>query len=593
MASRSSGPNGRSDLMPGRIALGYGVFSLIWIFGSGYVVAALTSGASSTALEIGKGAGFVGVTALALYVVLARRARAIRSAEAARVAADEERLRLATAVEQAAEAIIITDPEACILYVNPALERLSGYAKAELVGRKPSFLHSSMESRGVDAVMWPSLTGSENWHGTLLNVRKDGVVYEVETVISPIHDPAGHVVSYVAVQHDVSHERALERELAEAGRMEAVGQLAGGIAHDFNNLLTAISGYAELLGEEVAANPAARADVDEILRASRSAASLVRQLLALARRQVLAPAGLALDDLIEQLRPMLDGLVGPRVKLEVDVDGPGASVYADSGQIEQVVVNLAVNARDAMPSGGSFRLSISHVEVTPDDERAATVKPGSYVVLAAIDTGTGMDEATLARVFEPFFTTKEPGKGTGLGLAMTYGIVTQSEGYLFADSELGRGSTFTMYLPKYDGQVRFHRAEAPPEPPPGGTETVFVVEDDPAVRSLVTGTLERLGYRVVVSSNAEQALLSSNGEADPVPLLVTDIRLPGPDGPSLATMLRQMNPGLRVLYVSGYAGDAMVKSGLLSPDEAFLAKPFSADDLGRRVRALLDGTRGR
>ena len=251
MASRSSGPNGRSDLMPGRIALGYGVFSLIWIFGSGYVVAALTRGASSTALEIGKGAGFVGVTALALYVVLARRARAIRSAEAARVAADEERLRLATAVEQAAEAIIITDPEACILYVNPALERLSGYAKAELVGRKPSFLHSSMESRGVDAVMWPSLTGSENWHGTLLNVRKDGVVYEVETVISPIHDPAGNVVSYVAVQHDVSHERALERELAEAGRMEAVGQLAGGIAHDFNNLLTAISGYAELLGEDM------------------------------------------------------------------------------------------------------------------------------------------------------------------------------------------------------------------------------------------------------------------------------------------------------------------------------------------------------
>ena len=387
--------------------------------------------------------------------------------------------------------------------------------------------------------MWPSLTGSETWHGSLLNVRKDGVVYEVDTVISPIHDASGTVVSYVAVQHDVSHERALERELAEAGRMEAVGQLAGGIAHDFNNLLTAISGYAELLGEEVATNPAGRAEVDEILRASRSAASLVRQLLALGRRQVLAPAGLALDDLIEQLRPMLDGLVGPRVKLETSVVVPLASVYADPGQIEQVLVNLAVNARDAMPAGGAFRLSLSNVEVKPDDDRVGAIAPGSYVVLAATDTGIGMDEATLARVFEPFFTTKEPGKGTGLGLAMTYGIVKQSGGYLFADSELGNGSTFTMYLPRYDGPARPLQAEVRPEPPPGGTETVFVVEDDPAVRSLVSGALERLGYRVIVSADSEQALLRSESEESPIPLLVTDIRLPGPDGPSLAAQSKQ------------------------------------------------------
>jgi signal transduction histidine kinase len=452
--------------------------SLVWIFGSGYVVAALTSGSTSSIVEIGKGAGFVAVTALGLYVVLVRRAHSIDMAESARRAAEEERVRLATAVE---------------------------------------------------------------------------------------------------------------RELAEATRMEAVGQLAGGIAHDFNNLLTAISGYAELLGDEVGDNESARADVEEILRASRSAAGLVRQLLALARRQVLAPAGLGLAELVEQLRPMLDGLLGPRVKLQVHSAGPIEPVFADAGQIEQVLVNLAVNARDAMPGGGTFTISISNVTVTPEHERAGLVEPGDYVVLAASDNGIGMDEATRGRVFEPFFTTKPPGQGTGLGLATTYGIVKQSGGYLFADSEAGRGSTFTLYLPQHDGPVLARPTGSKQEPSPGGSETVLVVEDDPAVRVIVSQALERLGYRVLVSSDAEQALANSAAEARPVPLLVTDIRLPGPDGPSLAAQMRRQHPGLRVLYVSGYAGDAMVKSGLLGEDEAFLAKPFSADDLARRVRALLDG----
>jgi len=591
MSSPPPRHNGRSDLRPGRIALGYALIGLLWIYGSGYVVAALTSGSTAAIVESVKGTGFVVFTAAGLYILLARRAYSIRSAESARAAADEERRRLAAAVEQAAEAIVITDPEARILYVNPALERLSGYAKSELLGRKPRLLNDDSQ-RGTNALMWPKLSGSDTWRGALLNVRKDGVVYEVDTIISPIRDAAGKIVSYVAVQHDVSQERAVERQLAEARRMEAVGQLAGGIAHDFNNLLTAISGYAELLGEEVKDNPGARADVDEIRRASRSAANLVRQLLALGRRQVLAPAGLALDELVEQLRPMLDGLLGPRVNLHVHRSEGLRPVFADSGQIEQVLVNLAVNARDAMPAGGSFTISLSNVTLGADDERADVVKPGDYVVMAAADTGTGMDEATLARAFEPFFTTKPSGEGTGLGLATTYGIVKQSGGHLFADTEVGRGSTFTVYLPQYDGPVVAAAAEQTPEPPLGGTETILVVEDDDAVRVLVSQSLERLGYRVIVSSDAGQALTASAAETGPVPLLVTDIRLPGPDGPSLAAQLKERHPGLRVLYVSGYAGEAMIKSGILGPNEAFLAKPFSADDLGRRVRALLDGGDG-
>jgi CheY-like chemotaxis protein len=285
---------------------------------------------------------------------------------------------------------------------------------------------------------------------------------------------------------------------------------------------------------------------------------------------------------------MLHGLLGPRIEMDVRCPQPVEPVFADAGQIEQVLVNLTVNARDAMPAGGKFTLSISNVEIPPEDDRAGLMKPGRYVLLSAADTGIGMDDATLARVFEPFFTTKEPGKGTGLGLATTYGIVTQSGGYLFTDSQVGVGSTFSVYLPRHDGPVAARPAEVKPEPVPGGTETILLVEDEPAVRVLISQALERLGYRVLVSSDASTAMAYAAAEG-PLPLLVTDIRLPGQDGPSLAATLRLQNPALRVLYVSGYAGDAMVTSGLLGPDEAFLAKPFSADELARRVRVLLDG----
>jgi CheY-like chemotaxis protein len=370
--------------------------------------------------------------------------------------------------------------------------------------------------------------------------------------------------------------------------MEAVGQLAGGIAHDFNNVLTAISGYAELLREEVAADPEARADADEILRASRSAAGLVRQLLAFGRRQVLEPAGLSLDSLVEQLTPMLGGLLGPGIALEVRHTDALEPVFVDPGQIEQVLVNLAVNARDAMPGGGTFSLSTSNVEIAPGDDRSEAVKPGRYVTLAASDTGVGMDEATRARVFEPFFTTKPAGRGTGLGLATAYGIVKQSGGGLFAESELGVGTTVTMYLPQHEGAVIDRSPDVRPDAPPGGTETVLVVEDDPAVKEIIRQTLERLGYRVLVSSNAAEALAAAESHVGRLPLLVSDIRLPGLAGPALAAQLRPLFPGLRVLYVSGYAGDEMIQSGILGTDEAFLAKPFRADDLARRVRALLD-----
>ena len=588
MSSRLPRQDGRADLKPGRIALSYLVVGAAWILGSGYVVNLLTSGQSSQVIEVGKGWGFVVVTAAALYVLLARRARAIRSAELARLAADEERMRLAIAVEQAGEAIVITDREFRIVYVNPAFERVSGYTSDELVGTNPRQRQGGRHGSEFYEAMWSTLRAGGIWRGTLFNLRKDGSDYEVDAVISPLRNSDGTVESFVGVERDVTRERALERELAEAGRMEAVGQLAGGIAHDFNNLLTAIGGYAELLRNEVPAGSESQTDVDEILRASRSAAGLVRQLLAFGRRQVLEPAGLELDVLVEQLRPMLDGLLGPGVTFEAASAGPIAPVFADPGQIEQVLVNLAVNARDAMPDGGTFRISISNVEVAAEDKRLDSMAPGRYVVLAASDTGVGMDEETRAHAFEPFFTTKPAGRGTGLGLATTYGIVKQSGGYLFAESELGRGTTVTMYLPQYDGAVVTLQPAALAERSPGGSETVLVVEDDPAVKAIIRQALERLGYRVLVSSDATEALAAAEAHVGRLPLLVSDIRLPGLAGPELAAHLRVKHPGLRVLYVSGYAGDEMIQRGLLGTDEAFLAKPFSADDLARRVRSLLD-----
>jgi two-component system cell cycle sensor histidine kinase/response regulator CckA len=584
MSGRPSQASTRSDLWPGRIALGYCVASLVWIFGSGYLVSTLTSGSTSSIIEIGKGAGFVLVTSGALYAILARRAHSIRVAEQARQAADQDRLRLATAVEQAAEAIVMVDPEGCIIYVNPAFERISGYGRWELMGRNPELLATT--SGDGDGSPWNALGDADVWRGTLVNVRKDGSEYELETVISPICDAAGELVCRVAVQRDVSHERALERELEEAARMEAVGQLAGGIAHDFNNQLTAISGYADLLRSEVAGRPGAAADVEEIIRASKSAAALVKQLLALARRQVLEPSSLDLVDLVEELKPMLRGLLGPRSELDFDAAEGIPPVWADAGQIEQVLVNLTVNAHDAMPEGGHLSISIAAVDAGTGDH-GDPLEPGRYVRLTATDTGFGMDETTLAHAFEPFFTTKAPGRGTGLGLSSTYGIIRQSGGYLFADSELGTGSTFRVYLPEYAGPRATRAAPPVPEPVPGGSETILLVEDEPSVRALLVHALESLGYRVLVSEDATGALdlAASDGAFS---LLVTDIRLPGMDGPALAGQLRAKHTGLRVLYVSGYAGDAMVTSGLLGPDEAFLAKPFSGDELARRVRSLLD-----
>ena len=584
MASASPDRRRPENLHPGRIALGYVAIGLAWIYGSGYVVALPIFSGIATFLEIVKGTGFVLVTALGLYLLLRQRAGAIESAQLQLIAVDEQRARLVAAVEQSAEAIVITDPDAAIIYVNPAFEQVTGYENAELLGGNPNLVNSGQHDLAFWQEVWATLLRGETWQGRFVNRRKDGVIYEADSVITPVLGEHRAVVSYVGVQHDTTRERALERHLAEAGRLEAIGQLAGGIAHDFNNLLMVIVGHAQLLSMDKSLDLDARADLEQIIHASGSAANLVRQLLAVSRRQVLEPAVLDLAVLVEQLRPMLAGLLGPSITLEVISPTVSGAVFVDAGQLEQVIVNMAVNARDAMPSGGTFTMTVSDVVVDVTTQ-PSSIRPGRYSLLVATDTGSGMDDDTRNRVFEPFFTTKPNGRGTGLGLATAYGIVRQSNGYLLVDSEVGRGSTFTVYLPHHDTPDVAATPDVTP-PPPGGTETILVVEDESPVRAVIDRALRQLGYAVLVAADATEArrLAATNMPS----LLVTDVRLPGIDGPTLAAEISEAHPGLPVLFVSGYASETIIDRGELGEDAAFLAKPFTAEELARRVRELLD-----
>ena len=383
---------------------------------------------------------------------------------------------------------------------------------------------------------------------------------------------------------------ALEAHLHQTSKMEAVGRLAGGVAHDFNNLLTIINGYSEILIEELVTDAKAIDYLKEIRNAGGRAASLTRQLLAFSRRQVLTPQVLDLNAVVSNLEKMLRRLIGEDIKLHTFLNPSLGRVKADPGQIEQVIMNLAVNARDAMPKGGNLAIETSNVEL--DEEYARnhpTVKPGPHVVLVVSDTGVGMTPETQARIFEPFFTTKEQGKGTGLGLATVYGIVKQSGGSVWVYSELGKGTTFKIHFPVASD------SSAVKEPPKletdlaSGTETVLVVEDEDGVRSLVRLALVSGGYKVLETPDPESALAICASYDGPIHLLLTDVVMPQMSGPEVASKVAARRPGIRVLYMSGYTDDAVVHHGVLSQEMPFIQKPFSPAALRKKIREVLGG----
>jgi PAS domain S-box-containing protein len=504
--------------------------------------------------------------------------------------AQAERMLLMTAIEQSADGIVITDAKGTIQYVNPAFSRVSGYSREEALGKNPRILKSGKQDEAYYRKLWTTILGGEIWQDEIINRRSDGSLYPEQMTITPVRDQRGEITHFIAIKAEVTERKRLEQQLRQAQKMEAVGRLAGGVAHDFNNLLTIISGYGGLLLEHPGTVEPLRGYVNEIKNASGRAASLTRQLLAFSRQQVLAPRVLGLNAVVANIEKMLKRLIGEDIDLVTILGESLWPVKADPGQLEQVLLNLAVNARDAMPNGGVLTIETANVEM--DSTSAQThfpLPPGRYVLLAISDTGIGMDAETQARIFDPFFTTKEKGKGTGLGLATVYGIVKQSGGYIWVYSEVGKGTTFKIYLPRTEEEVE--------ESGPGrsgfkaqlGTETLLLVEDEDAVRVLVRNVLREKGYRILEASRGEEALELAGQYGGPIDLLVTDVVMPQMNGRELARRLADLLPQIKVLYISGYADNAVWYQGGLDSGGAFLQKPFSPEALARKVREVLGG----
>jgi signal transduction histidine kinase len=426
--------------------------------------------------------------------------------------------------------------------------------------------------------------------GLFRHRKKDGTVLQVEIAASQLSFRGRR--AWLALAVDVTEKRNLEAQLAQAQKMEAVGQLAGGVAHDFNNLLGVITGYSELLIKDIGPKHAGHPRLEQIKKAADRGASLTRQLLAFSRKQVLQPRVIDLNDVVSDVEKMLRRLIGENIQFVTVFNSSIGRVRADPGQIEQVIVNLVVNARDAMPKGGRLILGTDSADLDLLYTRSrAEVAPGHYVVLSVSDTGHGMDAATAAHIFEPFFTTKEPGKGTGLGLATVYGIVKQSGGHVNVYSEPGRGTTFRIYLPRVDAEAE-QPVATPASPPPRGTETILLLEDADALRMLVREVLEDSGYTVVEGGTPEKALANARQHPGPIHAILTDVVLPQMSGPEFATQLASLRPGVRVLFMSGYTDDAIGDHDLLDPEAAFIQKPFTADTLLRKMREVLDGPKG-
>jgi PAS domain S-box-containing protein len=419
--------------------------------------------------------------------------------------------------------------------------------------------------------------------------RKDGTPITVRCSGWPAKDANGTMAYLEVFAEDVTQRRVLERQLHMAQKMEAVGRLSGGIAHDFNNLLGVVMGYSQVLKRTLGPQNPSYEYAEEIEKASQRAVSLTRQLLAFSRQQVLEPAILNLNALVSDMEKMLPRLIGEDIELTITMDTELGQVKADRGQLEQVVMNLAVNARDAMPDGG--KLTVRTANVVLDTAYARNhpgAKPGSYVMLAVTDTGMGMDPETQARIFEPFFTTKERDKGTGLGLATVYGVVKQSGGYIGVDSEKGKGASFMVYLPRVEQAVAVPEASTAAPPRARGSETILLVEDAEPLLKLAHMFLKESGYRVLTAANGTEALEAAQQHVGPIHLLLTDVVMPGMNGRVLAERLTPRQPGMKVLYMSGYTDSFIAGHGVLESGTHLLHKPFTADTLTQKVRELLD-----
>ncbi|HET6931484.1 MAG TPA: PAS domain S-box protein [Candidatus Acidoferrum sp.] len=503
----------------------------------------------------------------------------------------EERIcRLAQVVENAAEMVTIGDSEGRIAFANRALLRATGYSEDELVGK---FFATSLLSHNnpphLDEEIRRRTISHGGWSGECIRCRKDGSDFPIFLSTGQIKDNQGRILGTFGISQDLTERKRLEEQLAVAQKMEAVGQLAGGVAHDFNNLLGVMIGYSELLQEGLPPDDLRLRKLQQIKKAGDRAASLTRQLLAFSRKQVIRPRVMDLNALVSDVSKMLTRLVREDIELICNLKPGLSTIKADPTQIEQIIINLVVNARDAMPDGGKIIIETANTYLDESYCRShPTVKPGRHVALVVSDTGTGMDAKTQARIFEPFFTTKELGKGTGLGLATVYGIVKQSEGSIWVYSQLGKGTTFKIYFPCVDEAVQVLDSAVPRPELPRGTETILVAEDAEGMRDLVSELLIRNGYTVLTAESSEELLSVSDRYAAPIHLLLTDVVMPGINGRDLADCLKAAHPDLRIIYMSGYTSDTIVHHGVLREGIDFIEKPFTEESLMRKLREVLD-----
>jgi two-component system, cell cycle sensor histidine kinase and response regulator CckA len=514
---------------------------------------------------------------------------AVGAAEHARTARDQSERRLRETLDHMQEGYTIMSHDLRYLYVNVAGARHTHLTREQLLDRTPMELYPGFEGSKIHLALLAAAQGKPQ-HVEDEFIHQDGATGYFDLDIQPV--PEGVVVLSVDVtekRRAELHRDSLEEQLRQLQKMEAVGRLAGGVAHDFNNLLSVILGYSEDMLLELEPQHPLRDDVQEIHKASTRAADLTRQLLMFSRQQVLEPKVLDLNEVVSSLDRILARALGENAELSLLLDPAVGRIRADRSNIEQVCMNLVVNARDAMPQGGRLTIETSNVELDEAFVREHLgTEPGPYVLMAVSDTGVGMDRATRARAFEPFFTTKAPGKGTGLGLSTVFGIVQQSGGGIWLYSEPGQGTTFKLYLPRVDAELDCR----PPSVVPAalrGTETVLLVEDEEQVRAVATRILERNGYHVLVPKSAEEALRLAGEYAGPIALLVTDVVMPRISGTELSARMLQLRPQLKVLYVSGYTDGGIGAHRMLEDGASFLQKPFTTDSLARKVRSVIDG----
>jgi len=514
---------------------------------------------------------------------------------------DEARARFQVGVLDAVpNAVLALDPEGKVVYWNHAAEHLVGWTAGDLVGRRGrDVLLSEDERAQVDGIR-AYCVGGGIFRGEFPARRPDGTQVPILALASALRDAQGALTGFVVVGVDLTDLRttqdalrARESELRQFQKMEAIGRLAGGVAHDFNNLLTVIRGYMDLLLVRLTDNPAAREDALQVARAADRAAELTGQLLAFSRSRPITGALVDLNRVVDEFLPMLRRTLGEHIVIESQLAPDLGPVRADAGQIGQVLLNLALNARDAMPEGGTLTIATENADL--DASYPGThvpLPPGPYVRISVGDTGVGMDEETRAHVFEPFFTTKGPGQGTGLGLSTAYGIVRQHDGAIWIYSEPGHGTTVRLYLPRVHGDFTAPAPRAPLEAASAGGETILLVEDEDAVRHVARRLLETRGYQVIEADGGEAALAHARVAGQRIDLLLSDVIMPGMNGREVAEAVRQLRPGLRVLFVSGHSGEVLNRLGGLGPGAHFLTKPFSSAELCDAVRRAIDGPAG-